>query len=363
MGALLVTRSRRSRFGSITPTKSGKYRLRYPHPDGSRKTKTVPTRELAELARSKLEVDFARGKILGEDPIAEIPFRAFSQQYLRSIEGRQSPNTIAEKTCRMARLDAFFGDTPMHEVQRRHVTRLRAELYADGLSHASVNRVLTILSAVFTEAIELGHAAVHPVRGIKRAREPKRKFAFIDIAGQQEVIRACGQVSSDLGLACMVTLDTGLRAGELTRLETSHVSLEREQLTVHQSKNRRPRLVPIPTRSLAPLRNKLAAVAGEKFIFPWRTHRNEMRWLWQRARTAAGRPTLRWHDLRHLYAVTMIQPPDPSDFPTVARLLGTSLAVVVSTYADHAPNNYMIHAKSGMDRRHAEHLKRNGAAG
>ena len=343
----------RRRFGSISRAPSGAWRIRYPHPDGSRRTKHFPTRELAKLALSKLEVEFARKGILGEASLTRMPFDQFAPIYLRSIKGRQSPNTVDEKTCRMRRVQRAFGGLPMHEIASKELVSLRNEMYADGLSHASVNRTLSLVSAMFTEAIQRGHALENPVRGIRREREPKRQFPYLELSEQGRIVEACADVRPILGLASALTLDTGLRASEMNGLKCRHASIDRAELTVYKTKNGKPRIVPVPSRSLAPLRERLGGMEADDFIFPWRSHRGTLWDLWTRAFENAGHPDLHWHDQRHLYAVNLLHA--GTELPAVARLMGASLAVVVSTYADHAPNNYREQARLGLDRQHQAH--------
>ena len=122
---------------------------------------------------------------------------------------------------------------------------------------------------------------------------------------------------------------------------------------MHESKNRRPRTVMLTTRACDALR-QLGAEAGEAdgFVCPWRSHDGYLSMRWRKARVTAGFPSLRWHDLRHLFACNVLAA--TQDMATVARLLGTTMAVATNTYADHAPANFRIHALSGLERLRAK---------
>ena len=66
-------------------------------------------------------------------------------------------------------------------------------------------------------------------------------------------------------------------------------------------------------------------------------HQNSVGYLWRKARTAAGLPTIRMHDLRHFYASGLISA--GCDVVTVQRALGhASATVTLGTYAHLWPS-------------------------
>jgi len=58
---------------------------------------------------------------------------------------------------------------------------------------------------------------------------------------------------------------------------------------------------------------------------------------WKACRAKAGYPTLRWHDLRHIFAVTAARAGVP--LGDLMKILGQSSLIMSMRYAHHAPAN------------------------
>lgn len=117
-------------------------------------------------------------------------------------------------------------------------------------------------------------------------------------------------------LACL----TGLRKGELLSLERSNLQAGRIVLRPGQTKSGKARVIPLPE-------DGHALVAQ----LPFDTSEQRLRLAFEKARTAVGRPDLRFHDLRHTYASLLAEAGEV--MTTVQALLGHSSLVVTSRYA------------------------------
>jgi integrase len=93
----------------------------------------------------------------------------------------------------------------------------------------------------------------------------------------------------------LFAIETGLRRGELTRVEAKHVDWARGLLEVPETKNGHPRTIPLTGRALDILRNHSSGRAGP--VFPWSPRAIQMRWF--RAARRLGLEDLHFHDLRH----------------------------------------------------------------
>jgi integrase len=133
----------------------------------------------------------------------------------------------------------------------------------------------------------------------------------------------------------LISLNTGLRQGELFSLEWSSVDLVRKTLTVKAShaKGNRTRVVPLNTE----VRTIFTAIKPEHakglvFVSPVTKGRfNNVKKAWGEIAKAAKLPDLRWHDLRH-------------DFASQLVMRGVSLYKV---------QGYLGHANSRMTQRYA----------
>ena len=93
----------------------------------------------------------------------------------------------------------------------------------------------------------------------------------------------------------LLAIETGLRRGELCRIEAKDIDWQNGLLEVPQTKNGHPRSIPLTPNALALLRGNATTQLGP--MFPWSPRAIQMRWF--RAVRRLGLEDLRFHDLRH----------------------------------------------------------------
>jgi len=259
-------------------------------------------------------------------------------------------NTIALPTFRGMRVE----DIRQSDIER-FLTKC---IERKELSGSTRNRILSMLSAFFNRAVRNNHMRENPCRGIPRVKEAMREPPYLDVAAQGKLVAA---FDPPLRSAVALTLDTGLRLGELLRLDWRDVDLASRTVTVRVSKSKKPRRVPLTSRGMTALSEQKARrgdhaptvpdpvfgelqrpkATGEPDLLP--TVRNE----WEAGRARAGYPTLRWHDMRHVFAVTAARAGVP--LGDLRLMLGHSSLVMVLRYAGHAPANSQDLARDRME--------------
>lgn len=137
----------------------------------------------------------------------------------------------------------------------------------------------------------------------------------------------------------LLSLNTGLRQGELFSMAWENIDLERRTITVlaSHSKGNNTRVVPLNTEALAILNTiKPEKAAGLVFKSPVTGERfNNVKKAWAEVTKAAELPDLRWHDLRHDFASQLVMRGVP--LFTVQKLLGHANARMTQRYAKLAP--------------------------
>ena len=140
----------------------------------------------------------------------------------------------------------------------------------------------------------------------------------------------------------IVSLNTGLRRGELFGLLWSDVDLDREILTIQGSgsKSGRTRHVPLNAEALAVFMGWRAPMQrAERLVFPGRNggRLNNVRKAWTGVLEGAGIEEFRWHDLRHTFASRLAM--RGVDLNTVRELLGHADYKMTLRYAHLAPEH------------------------
>lgn len=300
---------------------------------------------------AKLRTEVVRADFLGIEPVLEMSFAAFAEEWLEWAKHKHSDSSyVGEENKVRNQLIPQFGTKRLTAIRGRDIERFLQERgkkvwknkkgeITKRISVATLNRDAALLSSIFARAIELGHARENPVAGVRRHREAQIAVPFLDFAAQDHLVACC---PTDLREIVRLALDTGLRRGEFLALEWRDIDAGRAVVVIRESKAKRPRDVPLTPESfamLAAMRDRRAIpLKGPDRVFHWIPvgWSQHFRNAWKKAATAADYPGLRFHDLRHTFASTLVRAGVP--IPTVAKLLGhTTPQMVLTRYGTHAP--------------------------
>lgn len=283
-----------------------------------------------------------------ETPPSPIEFGQLLDRHLASVA---NPNTHRDKVSRYKRPRRLWAGRLAHEIERRDVHHLREQILGEeGLDGASWNRTASYLSAAFRDGLARGNVLENPIAGVKRAKETRRTMPWIDIEAQERLLDAIPV--ERIRVAAAVMLHCGIRWSEFVRLRVSDYRPgEDAELVVRKSKNHRGRRIPV-SRAGAKALDWLAEDAkraGRTHLSAHRTY-SYMRKVFVRGKVDAGmEDTLpaAFHSLRHFYAANALRAGIPAS--DIARLIGTSLAMVTTRYADHSPSGFREMARAKMD--------------
>ena len=159
----------------------------------------------------------------------------------------------------------------------------------------------------------------------------------------------------------MALIETGVRLGELLRLEWRDVDVQAGKIVLRTTKAKRPRVLTMSSRLLAVLgerlRSRTRPMKGPDFVFPGATGLDgNINWKYRKALPAAvkalGLPHLRIHDLRHLHAINLVRA--GTDLPTVQNVLGHTSLISTLRYAEYSDGSASVRVAQTLDRLHAE---------
>jgi integrase len=133
----------------------------------------------------------------------------------------------------------------------------------------------------------------------------------------------------------LLSINTGLRRGELLKLRWSSIDFTRQLLTVEgaNAKTRQTRHVPLNDEALSVVRRWREQSGGGPRVFEIATG---LKTAWSHLLKRAQITEFRWHDLRHHFASRLVQRGVPLN--TVRDLLGHSSIAMSLRYAHLAPN-------------------------
>jgi integrase len=275
---------------------------------------------------------------------------------------------------RIHELKLYFGflfDARMDAIKPYHIEKWRLSERAKGSKFSTIRRNETTLKAALNKAVEWGFIAVNPLTGLKPVKiEDNRIVAYLDtgqelrllkaINDREERIKSGRESANDwrktrnydikpgiTGFAdhlkpmVIVSLNTGLRRGELLSLKWSEVDFSNKVLTVtgDNAKSGNCRHVPLNKNAVETLELWRLQVDGA-FVFPGINggKLSDMpKKPWAAVLKEAGITVFRWHDMRHHFAGRLVMA--GVDLNTVRELLGHSDLKMTLRYAHLAPEH------------------------
>lgn len=140
------------------------------------------------------------------------------------------------------------------------------------LSPASINRIMSTLSKIFSLACEEGILDRNPMQYVKALSEPPPRRRLLN-EKQKDDLWVELQKDPLLYRLIVLAVNLPLRRGQLMAITEEFIDFEHEQILVIGSKGRPPRLVPINASATAVLK---AMIADDQLPFPVKDFRK--RW-------------------------------------------------------------------------------------
>lgn len=230
----------------------------------------------------------------------------------------------------------FFGTKkPVTDITTEQVDEYILHLKGRNLSNATINRHLAALSKILTVALDYDQIDKKPK--FRRLQETKWRLRWLTDDEVKRVLHNCDYLGyHDIYDAIAVSVDTGIRAGELQQLKTDSI---RDGGLLVDGKNHDWRSIPLTKRASAILERRASGchIAGSKaeFLFPrgawWRSG-------WERVRGLSGLgEDVVWHTLRHTFASRLVQKGVP--LQVVQGLMGHRTIQTTLRYAKISPTN------------------------
>jgi integrase len=245
---------------------------------------------------------------------------------------RTATNTL-EKLHRHFR--TWFSE-PLTAITIERLESWKSRRLNSGCKPTTLLRDLFTLSSVLSRAAKLGHLKENPIRRVDKPRFDRRpRVRFLDHVEEtrlRDVLRArdmemCGARESanawrqerdrellptlprfgdHLTPAVLLSMNTGLRRGEVLKLRWTSIDFEGRLLTIDggNAKSRQTRHVPLNDEAVSVLKSWREQVAGTTRVFEVATG---FKTAWSHVLKHAQITGFRWHDLRHHFASRLVQ--------------------------------------------------------
>lgn len=240
-----------------------------------------------------------------------------------------------EESRRLLAVWRDLADVPLSDITAWQVERWRASRRKAGIATATVNRDLALLKSALAHARKWGMLDADPLAAVRQRRVDNARVRYLSPAESQRLRAALSARPYDhIVPAVLLTLNTGLRFGELVALTWADIDLPAKVLTVRAAtaKSGRTRHLPLNAEAIAALRAWHDRQPQGR-LFPYTTFKR----AWATLLREAGITGLRWHDLRHDFASQLVM--HGVDLNTVRELLGHADMKMTLRYAHLAPSH------------------------
>ncbi|MFH1158884.1 MAG: site-specific integrase [Pseudomonadota bacterium] len=205
------------------------------------------------------------------------------------------------------------------------------------LSPARVNRHIAAFSHACTMAVnDWEWLEQHPMNKISKMKEPRGRVRFLDDDERKRLVNACQQSKCPcLYTVVILALSTGARSNEIMSLTWSAVDLNRKSITLHDTKNKERRVLPLTGHALELMKeHKKVQRMDSDLVFPAPHNPKKpyiIRTAWDTAVKKAGLEDFRFHDLRHSAASYLAM--NGASLAEIAEVLGHKTLSMVKRYA------------------------------
>lgn len=271
-------------------------------PGGERIRRTTGTevKALAQEFHDKLKAELWRVSKLGEKPR-----RTWNEAVVRWLKEQNHKATLNTDKIHLRWLDEHLGGKPLDGITRNVVDRITDAKLDEGVSNATVNRVLEVLRAVLRRCVH-DWEWLDKAPAVRMLKEPSRRIRFIT---RQEAERLRSELPEHMADMMTFSLATGLRRANVTGLLWSQVDLTRQVAWIHpdQAKARKAIAVPLNSEAVAVIRKQQGKHPNHVFTYRGKPVTQVSTKGWYSALARAGIENFRWHDLRHTWASWHVQ--------------------------------------------------------
>ena len=317
---------------------SSRYWVKFTGPNGRevrQSARTTDERQAQEYEAS------LKSRLWRVENLGEKPRRLWQEAVFRFVEEQEGLPSLPVQKMHLRSLDKWLRGRYLDEIRRDLLDNVAKVRLAEGVSPATVNRMLEVARAVLRRAV--------------------REWEWIDRAPavrmlpvRKKRVRGLTQEEADLLLTILpvhlsdmarFTLSAGPRETNVTGLEWSQVDLTRKVAWIHpdQSKTKKAYAVPLNSDSVAVIRKQIGKHPTRVFTYRGNPVKRCNNHGWRTALKKAGIKDFRWHDLRHTWASWHVQSGTP--LHVLMELGGWSSIKMVMCYAHMSAGHLAEHAE------------------
>ena len=236
----------------------------------------------------------------------DIPRRTWNDAVIRWCHEQAHKATAEEDKAKLRWLDPHLGGKELDTINRDMIDRITQSKLADRCSNATVNRTLALVRSILRKCVREWEW-LDRAPAVRMLKEPGRRIRYLT---QGEAEQLLAELPPHLHDMAAFSLESGLRAANVTGLRWSAVDLDRRLAWVHPDEAKARKAIPVPLNgeAVAILQKQIGKHRDVVFTFKGQPIVQVSTAAWYKALDRAGIDNFRWHDLRHTWAsYSMVQ--------------------------------------------------------
>jgi len=299
-------------MATISKTKYGKWRALVRISGWPATSKNFRIKRDAETWARVTEDEMIRGVYAPRANIERLSVRNALERYISEVTPTKSPTTQTSEIQRARHLQGVFGKYSLAVLNTDIICDYRDKRLKEGKSNNTVRLELALLGHLYTTAIKEWRIGieVNPVHNVRKPSGGSGRNRRLMGDEEQRLLSACDEYSNPiLGWVVRIALYTAMRSGEIFSLTESNVDLDKKVVTIHDTKNKDSRTIPLTNKAQAVfedvLKNAMRSSDTDLLFYGEPSRRDGIRRgyaiekCWREALKRAEIEGFRFHDLRH----------------------------------------------------------------
>ena len=271
-------------------------------PDGQRIQESSRT---TEKVKAQEYHDHRKAEAWRVTQLKERPKHTWEQAVVRRLKETSHKKSIEDDKLHFRKLHTYLSGKYLHNINRDLIDQITQSRLSDGVSNATVNRMLEVLRATLNAA-ERQWDWIDRAPHIRMLKEAKRRIRYLT---QEQVALLLAELPNHLRDIVVFSLSTGLRKSNVTQIKWDQIDLDKSIAWIHADEAKGAKSIPVALNSDAIEILKAQKGNHPKFDFTYREKpvKEANTKAWRDALKRAEITDFRFHDLRHTWASWHIQ--------------------------------------------------------
>ena len=250
----------------------------------------------------------------------------------------------------ISRIDTYLipalSKNRLNNISSFRLEKFKSELVKKDLAPATVAHCLKLFRQIYNKALVWGlHKGDNPIKGVKMPTIQNQRERFLSYDEAKTLLEALSERSQTLHDMATISLQCGLRAGEIFSLKGSHIDPENGIITITDPKNKTARKAFMTNAVKDILEKRMGEKEG--YIFPDKRHGGKITGVSKAFSLVVdsigfnkgiedARQKVTFHTLRHTFASWLAL--QGESLMTIRELLGHKSFAMTQRYAHLMPD-------------------------